>query len=82
MSFGLAYWNFAEIKNESMDNLKILGDVFNLRKLKIHNAGSRGIDECLIDEKYRLFNFDHLSVGPPGSLDRKNVSECLRQLIE
>jgi len=67
---------------ESLDNIKTLGDVFNLKKLKIHNAGSRRIDEYLIDEKYRLFNFDHLSAGPPASLDRKNVSECLRQLIE
>ena len=67
---------------ESLDNIKILGDMFNLRKLKIHHAGSRRIDEYLIDEKYRLLNFDHLSAGPPASLERKKVSECLRQIIE
>ena len=61
---------------------KILKNSFSLEKLQTYSAGTRCIDEYLIDGKYRLLNFDHLSSGPPASLERKKVSEIVRQLIE
>ena len=67
---------------ESLDKLKILKNSFSLEKLQTYSAGTRCIDEYLIDGKYRLLNFDHLSSGPPASLERKKVSEIVRQLIE
>ena len=67
---------------ESLQNIKILKSAFNLKKLKSYSAGTRRVDEYLIDKKYRLLNFDHLSSGPPASLERTKVSEVVRQLID
>ena len=66
---------------ESLPNIDILRNFFFLEKIDFYNVGTRRIDEWMIDGKYRLLNFDHLSSGPPASLERTQVSEMIRRLI-
>ena len=66
---------------ESLDKINILKKFFNINKIKSYNVSSRVVDEYLLNKKYRLINFDHLSAGPPASLSRLEVSEFVRKLI-
>ena len=67
---------------ESLSKIKILERFFNIEKVNSHYSETRSVDEYLIDDKYRLLNFDHLSSGPPASLERKQVSDIVKKLIE
>jgi len=67
---------------ESLDSIKVLEKAFALKKVDSYPAGTRKVDEYLVDGKYRLLNFDHLSSGPPASLERAKVAEIVRMLVE
>jgi len=67
---------------ESLDKISLVNDYYKLKKIRTHRANSRVINEYLLDDRHRLLNFDHLSAGPPASLERTEVSKVVRQLIQ
>ncbi len=66
---------------ESLDKIEIFKKFFNIKLKKSFNVSNRLINEYIVNEKYKLLNFDHLSAGPPASLSRKDVSKFIRDLI-
>ncbi|MCB6182577.1 hypothetical protein LIN78_03305 [Leeia sp. TBRC 13508] len=66
---------------ESLDRISILQKSFSLEKINSYPAGDRRVDEYVMDGKFRLINFDHLSAGPPMSKHRQEVSRVVRALI-
>ncbi|AUG53369.1 hypothetical protein [Thalassospira marina] len=67
---------------EGLSKIKFLDIRFSLQMVARHSVEDRVVDEYLVDEKFRLLNFDHLSSGPPASLARAEVGKLVRGLLE
>ena len=66
---------------ESLDKIRILNDHMQIKKIDTYTTRSRKVDEYLINGRHRLLNFDHLSAGPPASLERRQISDVVRGII-
>tara|TARA_X000000368_G_scaffold265975_1_gene210634 strand:- start:281 stop:967 length:687 start_codon:yes stop_codon:yes gene_type:complete len=66
---------------ESESNIPLISKFFKLEVKKIHKTQTRKVTEYIFDNKYLLLNFDHLSAGPPASLERKDVSAIIKQIV-